>query len=130
MVRNVLIRQIQLGREHLLNIGLERIRALPKHFFFVSEFNGCQVCDSGPYRQNGSVSFSKRFHVLRNLRTWTNQAHLTYENIPELGQFIEFGHSKESSHSRDSTIAGDSNQAPAVIRYHRAKFPNPESTEM
>lgn len=130
MAGDVLIRQIQLGREHLLNIGSQRILALAKHFFFVSELNGCQICNARPYGQNGSVPLAERFHVLSNLRTRANQAHLTDQDIPELGQFVEFRYSKKLPNTRDSMVSGDCDQIPAAVRHHRAKFPNPEGAEV
>src|SRR5215216_3376499 len=48
--------------------------------------------------------FLKCDHQLRLLRTWTNQAHLTTEDIPKLRQLIETRPAQKSAYTCDTRV--------------------------
>lgn len=48
---------------------------------------------------------AKRF-VTRQFRPWADQAHVAFQNVPELGQLVELETPEERSDARDAIVAG------------------------
>src|SRR5205809_4473956 len=61
---------------------------------------------------------------MRILRAWADDAHIGYEHVDELRNFVDFRSAEKSTDWRDSWIAAASHRQTAVLRLfvHRSKF--------
>src|ERR1044072_8262336 len=63
-------------------------------------------------------------HKMRPLGSWTNEAHLTLQNVPELGNFIDSDLANDATHARRTIVflAGPNRTCFFSINTHRAKL--------
>lgn len=68
--------------------------------------------------------------VIGELRPWADKAHISAQNIVELGKFIQFKAAEELSYASNSRIAGRRMSGPDGLRIfnHGAKFVDCEQT--
>ena len=104
-----------------LNEGLvEGLELLLGNFgeelLFVAESQGSSTGDTGAAGEAQSF-------VMRKLGPWTDQRHVATEDVPELGQLIEFVATQESSNRSDTDVTtdGDGGVA-AAFRAHGAEL--------
>src|SRR6185369_17513150 len=63
-------------------------------------------------------------HEMRSLRTWTNEAHLTFQDVPELRNFVYAYLANDATNARRARVAlaGPNRSILFGVNSHRAKL--------
>lgn len=125
---NVLQTQLDFFRTDLFSIRLMRIGASFEDSAFIAKTQGSPVGDSGAYRQQFPLLRGICLHLGEHFWTGSDQAHIAFEHIDELREFVELVFSKESSQTSDAWIVTRCRWATELIgaNNHRPEFENEE----
>ena len=109
-------------RKNNLVVVTLRIVNERKDLLLVGIFERCRPCYSGTQTKHVSRFAFKGVGISGNIRTRPDKGHVADEDIPQLGQFVEFVFAQYMPQRRDTVLSCHRYVRTAMIYDHRAKL--------
>src|SRR6185437_17149649 len=93
------------GPDHPV-VSLVRLRAASQDVALIRKDDGREVGDAGTDGEQAALLRRVSCDVCEHLRPWSDQAHLTPNHVPQLGEFVELPAAHEPAYRGDTPIVG------------------------
>ncbi len=110
---------------YIIIIGF-RVCLLGKQFFLFPVFYAGRSCDAGAKLKDATVVALQLVGIARHIGAWPNEAHLSNEDIDQLGEAVHLAVAQPVAHACNAWVVGRGDRVAFGLVVHGTELTNPE----
>lgn len=99
---------------------------LSQQLFLIAVFDAGRTCNTGTKLKDATVVALKLVGIARHVGAWPNEAHLSNEDIDQLGEAVHLAVAQPVAHTRNARVVGRGDRVAFGLVVHGTELTNPE----